>query len=333
MINFRFHLVSLIAVFLALALGIVVGSTVIDRAIVAGLKTQIDRVERNADDQRQENEQLQREIEQVRAFADEEVPFVVQGRLSEVPVVVLATRGVDEEDTHAIVQTVREAGALAPALLWIEPEFAVTEPEARSALRELLGLPRADPADLQRIALAQLVARLGAGELAPVVPVEGDPSVPAEGAPVPAESPPPVPDPITELVDRGFLTVDRVGGAEFDLATFPGAGARAVVIGGPAAEFAREVLPVLVEELVDAALLTLAAEVGDDGEDGPRGEVVGVIRSADELRDRVSTIDNAAQVPGRLAVALALADLGRGLRGHYGVAGGASRLLPVPVDT
>ena len=36
MINFRFHLVSLIAVFLALALGVVMGATVIDRATSTG---------------------------------------------------------------------------------------------------------------------------------------------------------------------------------------------------------------------------------------------------------------------------------------------------------
>ena len=45
MINFRFHIASLIAVFLALALGVVMGSTVIDRAIVEGLHDRIDRVE------------------------------------------------------------------------------------------------------------------------------------------------------------------------------------------------------------------------------------------------------------------------------------------------
>ena len=31
MINFRFHVVSIVAVFLALALGVVMGSTVVDR--------------------------------------------------------------------------------------------------------------------------------------------------------------------------------------------------------------------------------------------------------------------------------------------------------------
>ena len=40
MLNFRFHVVSLVAVFLALAIGIIMGSTVIDRALVDTLEEQ-----------------------------------------------------------------------------------------------------------------------------------------------------------------------------------------------------------------------------------------------------------------------------------------------------
>ena len=48
MINFRFHLASLIAVFLALAIGIVMGSTVVKEATVKGLRAEIHRVERSS---------------------------------------------------------------------------------------------------------------------------------------------------------------------------------------------------------------------------------------------------------------------------------------------
>jgi len=41
MINFRFHLVSLIAVFLALGLGILVGPSVVDQVIVDRLQREI----------------------------------------------------------------------------------------------------------------------------------------------------------------------------------------------------------------------------------------------------------------------------------------------------
>ena len=41
MINFRFHLVSLIAIFLALALGVVIGAGVIDRGVVDTLDNRL----------------------------------------------------------------------------------------------------------------------------------------------------------------------------------------------------------------------------------------------------------------------------------------------------
>ena len=45
MINFRFHVVSLIAIFLALALGVVIGAGVIDRGVVDTLNNRLDSVE------------------------------------------------------------------------------------------------------------------------------------------------------------------------------------------------------------------------------------------------------------------------------------------------
>ena len=61
MINFRFHVVSLVGVFLALALGVVIGSTVIDRAIVDRLSSQIDSIRKRADEQRAENRALRQQ--------------------------------------------------------------------------------------------------------------------------------------------------------------------------------------------------------------------------------------------------------------------------------
>ena len=50
MINFRYHIVSLIAVFLALAIGVIMGSAVIDRAIVNRLEDQQTSLERRIGD-------------------------------------------------------------------------------------------------------------------------------------------------------------------------------------------------------------------------------------------------------------------------------------------
>lgn len=58
MIHFRYHLVSLIAVFLALAIGVAMGATVINSAVVDALRSQVSSAERRADNVKRENDQL-----------------------------------------------------------------------------------------------------------------------------------------------------------------------------------------------------------------------------------------------------------------------------------
>ena len=66
MINFRFHLVSLIAIFLALALGVVIGAGVIDRGVVDTLDNRLEHVEAKADRIQVENDVLNGENDQSR---------------------------------------------------------------------------------------------------------------------------------------------------------------------------------------------------------------------------------------------------------------------------
>ena len=61
MINFRFHVVSLIAIFLALALGVVIGAGVIDRGVVDTLNSRLDRVEAKSDRIQSANNKLSTE--------------------------------------------------------------------------------------------------------------------------------------------------------------------------------------------------------------------------------------------------------------------------------
>ena len=96
MISFRFHVVSITAVFLAIAIGVVVGSTYVDGAIVDGLRNRIDSVEENLDERRAENDRLEGELERTDAYIDASDEFAVTDRLTGVPVLLVATRGVDE---------------------------------------------------------------------------------------------------------------------------------------------------------------------------------------------------------------------------------------------
>ncbi|HLF41014.1 MAG TPA: copper transporter, partial [Acidimicrobiia bacterium] len=141
MINFRFHLVSLVAVFLALALGVVMGSTVIDRAIVDGLKSRIDRVERNADERRAENLELKRRVDSLEAYAEEAAPLMLGGRLKGVALTLVAVRGVDDGAVRSTTETLREGGAAVPGVVWIEPSFTLAEEADRTKLGEAVGDP------------------------------------------------------------------------------------------------------------------------------------------------------------------------------------------------
>ena len=66
-INIRYHIITLVAVFLALAVGIVAGSTVIQQSLVNSLETQRRRnIEKSLDDLEKRNSELSEEVVQLR---------------------------------------------------------------------------------------------------------------------------------------------------------------------------------------------------------------------------------------------------------------------------
>ena len=68
MVNFRFHLVSLIAVFLALGLGILIGSTVVNQATVQTIRREIRDVRAEVNSLRSANGQLKDDLNRSNAF-------------------------------------------------------------------------------------------------------------------------------------------------------------------------------------------------------------------------------------------------------------------------
>ena len=57
-----FYVVATAAVFLALAIGVAVGSTTVDRVVVENLRDQVDSVEQNLDERQAANEALDAEV-------------------------------------------------------------------------------------------------------------------------------------------------------------------------------------------------------------------------------------------------------------------------------
>src|SRR5918994_1916355 len=139
MINFRFHIVSLIAVFLALAVGIVFGATVVNNVIVDRLNDRIDTVVDNANRRKAESDELRSEVGRLQGYIDGTKDFAVAGRLEGVPLVTIATRGVDSDAVKQTVELAQRAGARAPGIIWLEEKMTLSEDGALRELGELLG--------------------------------------------------------------------------------------------------------------------------------------------------------------------------------------------------
>ena len=211
MINFRFHVVSIVAVFLALALGVVIGSTVVDRAIVGSLRNRIDRVERNADAQQAENEALRTELGQRNATIAAASPFSVTGRLTGVSVAILVEPGVAGDAVENLVALTRTAGSTVGGVLEITEAW--DEDTRSNALRTATRVDVRGPRRVRTAAWEVLARRLAEG-------VAADPAD----------------DVLARLDEAGFIAYRGIGdvpeSAPVYPSSWPGAGARSVCATG-----------------------------------------------------------------------------------------------------
>jgi hypothetical protein len=317
MINFRFHIVSLIAVFLALAVGILFGSAFGKPTLIENLNKEINRVERKADAANALSGQLQSEQHQLNDYIQNSASYIVQERLPGTPVLVVAQRGVNDKTVSDTVNMVRAAGAEAPAVVWLEPRWQLTAPGDVTALAHAVNSNAQSPEALRAVALGALAERLR------VPDSSGTGTKRAQGSQN---------DVLRRLSDAGFVTVSGVG--KNDFASFPPRAARAaLVIDGDQSKFAdTAVFNSTIRSLVNAGVPTLAGEVYVASQ-APnalqRGDIVGPVRSDATLSKKVSTIDDLDLTQGQVTAVLALEDLvaGNGV-GQYGYGKGATRGVP-----
>lgn len=315
MINFRFHVVSLIAIFLALALGVVIGAGVIDRGVVDTLNTRLDTVESNSERIKGENSELRDRNDQLEGFIGDSQPFAVSGRLLADDVGVIAVRGVDGDRVSAVVTAAQQADATATGTLWLEDKWALSDDDSVKALQDALGTTTRNKASLRAEGLQQLGQRLAN----PAPALEGDQDL------------------LGVLEQAGFIGYDSVD--DSTLADFPGRGAGIVLVVGNGASVDPELMTVPAAKALQAAEMPLVvASVWSDVTDGPdRADAVQPIRD-NELATTVSTVDDLDLVEGPTTVVLALSDLflDPPVVGHYGYGDNASPLpspTPEPAGT
>ena len=306
MINFRFHLISLIAVFLALAVGVVMGYGVLGQPTVDTLQSRVDTVEQRADRIRGENDQLRAEQARLESLLGDVEQFAATSRaLSNEPVLPVGVRGVDSDKVSETVRLARLAGATVPGVVWLEEKWNLASADDATELATIVGSSATTKAAIRDDATQALANRLIVGPTTGRV------------------------DLLTELDDAGFVSFEEVDGVEFDPTELDARSSRMLVVGGSGASvpFAHGALP-LATAFAAAGRLVAVADDWRPVEQGPvRGEALGVIRSGD-LEDQVATIDDLDSVDGPLVAVLTLGELGRGIIGHYGFGSGADRAAP-----
>jgi hypothetical protein len=313
-IDFRYHLVSLIAVFLAVALGIVIGTTALNAPILADIKHQVGALEKDKRSLEDRTQQLQTQVDSSDSFAAAVAPALVDHVLAGSSVLLVVTnQDVPTQTVDQVTALIKQAGGTVSGTLTLQPEYSdpstatslqkyvtgsglpagVTLPQVDdpgklvgSLLAQVLMIPRAGTAP-DRAAISSALAGLSALN---VVTAEGDSVAPADYAVV-----------LTaggftgaDAADRNATVADLVSGLD-------SAGSGAVVAGD-----------------VDSA--------GDNG-------LVGRIRADPTLSAAVSTVDNAATGAGRISTVLALVGEGDGTSGKYGTGKDTQPVPPVPPAT
>lgn len=330
MINLRYHIVSLTAVFLALGIGLTLGSTFLDRVTVDNLKAQLDEVEADVRETSARNQELSAQADRQQqadeAFSEQLTERLLQGQLEGVPVLVIATAGTDDALLDGAIRSLRAAGADVAGGWQITDRWTLDTDDEIADLDAVLGVTSDQPDRLRRNAAIQLGDVLLAATRPPAGP-EGE-----------AQSEPSEPELVAQLRAAGFLEHRRLPGREGEVVPLPDGGARFVLISARSADDPGQLFAqALAQQLTAAGRAPVVAaqgavELESEGEPVPDSEArttfVGPLRGPDDVAERLSTVDDLDQPAGLAALVLAVADLGDGRLGHYGIGPGADRLLP-----
>jgi len=307
-IDFRYHLVSIVAIFLALAVGIVVGTTALNGYLLDDLRGRVDTLTQANSELRTEVRSLEAEVELNRSFADTVAPSVLASRLEGEPVLVLSAPGASTSARDAVVTRLEQAGARIAGRVRLRPAYA--DPTRDAEVKDLVA--RLVPPGVALPAAASATDQ-AAVELAAAL-VRGSDEGPSE--------------PARTAIVEGFVELGLIGVE----GPSPTPARLAVVVAAPPQgdrgedAQAREVeaMTVLARELDQSSEGVLVA---GPPQSAARGGLVSALRSSD-LATSVSTVDNVDRVSGQVAAVLGLVEQSQGAAGHYGAAERADALLP-----
>jgi hypothetical protein len=306
-ISFRYHLVSIIAVFLALALGIVVGTTALNGPITKDLRHQVDVLKGDRNSLSGQVKTLQGQVGNAEKFAAAYGPQIVTGSLTGQDVVIVGMPGASGGVKDGLAKEVAAAGGKVTGRIQLTGDY--TDPKRAGDITSLatathpIGLiyPSTDDAGTLGGALLSFVL-LGKGQATDLTQV------------------------IAGFVELNMLKVD----GRDNVAAAPNV---LVVVGGarPAADAGAKMQLALISQLQQKGGHVVVA---GDAASATTSGTVALVRADDSDKSNVATVDNSDTALGRMSAVLALAGVGKPapetVVGHYGTGAGASALFPDP---
>ena len=200
MISFRYHVVTIAAVFLALAVGLLGGGAFVQPALQEQLQQQTEDLKADNGALREQNDDLRLRIGGLAGFSEAVLPYLVGDRLVGVPVVVVTQIGVGDDARTMAVEALQQAGAEVLTVVSGSALLVSEDPAVREQLAEIVGATDPISADLSAQAAVALAERLS------------------------SPAPPPEDDVLTQLLSAGFLapvgsppdaaTLEAIGGPD-----------------------------------------------------------------------------------------------------------------------
>ncbi|MEW5813649.1 MAG: copper transporter [Actinomycetota bacterium] len=307
MISLRSHAISLAAVFLALAVGIALGSGLLSNTVLSGLRDDKAQMQTEIDSLTSDRNGLNEKLSAAGDFDAQMAPRILRGTLADKSVVVFRTPDAADDDVDSLVRLIGDAGGRVSGTVALTQEFV----DANSA-EKLLSVVNSPivPAGTQ-LSTTTVDQGSQAGDLLGLTLLANkDPKAP----PVNDDQRDTV---LSALRDTGFITygTERIGVADTAvIVTGGGLSDDAGNQGSTVARFAAGLAP-------HGAGVVLA------GRDGAASgtSAVAVVRSDSALASAVSTVDDVDRESGRITSVLALSALiNNGKPGQYGTGQGAT---------
>ena len=309
MIDFRYHLVSLIAVFLAVALGIVIGTTQLNGPVLSNLEGQVSALQEDKRQLEDETRQLQVTLDGAGAFDEAVGPTLVQDRLTGRSVtLVVGSADVPTDVVEGVTALLGSAGATVTGTIRLAAGYS--DPATATSLQTYATGPGLPPGVVlpETDDTGELVAALLAEVL--MVPAGGPPPDSAATSSV-----------LAGLEELEVLSRDTTSVTPADFAVYLTAGGYTEEEGAAERNAALiDLVTALDESGAGAVVAGNAASAGEGG-------LVAAIRADATVTSSVSTVDTVDSPAGRITTVLALAAEGRGTSGEYGL---GEDTVPVP---